>query len=154
MSNECPRMPACYVNVYYFVIQYWHLFGTDSKCTNTSAREEASVNSSQTYGSRYAHGGKSNTLWRCSILEKKEEIWLNPMTNRILKRGKWHYKKKTPPKSSITQRLRTDLGRSCSWSYYSHPTYVFNRLTGQNFPLPTTAVQSKGAHLKFVNKPP
>ena len=41
-----------------------------------------------------------------------------------------------------------------SWSYYIHPTDVVNRLTSQTFPLPATAVQSKGAHLKFVNKPP
>ena len=29
-------------------------------------------------------------------------------------------------KSSIKQRLRTDLGRSVGWSNYSHPTGVVN----------------------------
>ena len=35
---------------------------------------------------------------------------------------------KTPPKSSITQRLRTDLGRSVG-SYNSHPTGVVKKIS-------------------------
>ena len=47
--------------------------------------------------------------------EKKKEIWLSPMTKAptpIEKSKKQRDNTKTPPKSSITQRLRTDLGRS------------------------------------------
>ena len=35
----------------------------------------------------------------------------SPYTNRNVKRAKWQHKQ-TPQKSSIKQRLRTDLGRS------------------------------------------
>ena len=45
--------------------------------------------------------------------EKKEEIWLNPMTLHQQKCQKGKVTTQTTPqKSSITQRLRTDLGRS------------------------------------------
>ena len=66
---------------------------------------------------------KSEFLWieklmLCLILgdkEKKEEIWLSPMTKAPTpteKLKKQRDNSETPPKSSITQRLRTDLGRS------------------------------------------
>ena len=46
--------------------------------------------------------------------EKKEEIWLSPMTNALIptemSKGQQDITKTSP--SSITQRLRTDLGRS------------------------------------------
>ena len=45
----------------------------------------------------------------------------------------------TPPKTSITQRLRTDLGRSVGVS--SHPTGVVKPVYGyQTFPLTAKAV--------------
>ena len=49
--------------------------------------------------------------------EKKEEIWLSPMTKTPTTTEKFKKKKQrdntnTPPKPFITQRLRTDLGRS------------------------------------------
>ena len=47
--------------------------------------------------------------------EKREEIWLSPMAKApttIEKSNKQHDNIKTPPKTLITQRLRTDLGRS------------------------------------------
>ena len=46
---------------------------------------------------------------------KKGEILLSPMTKTLTPTGnpqKQHDNTKTPPKTSITQRLRTDLGRS------------------------------------------
>ena len=48
--------------------------------------------------------------------EKKKEIWLNPMTKAPTpteksKKATWQHTK-TPPKTSITERLRTELGRS------------------------------------------
>ena len=46
--------------------------------------------------------------------DKKKEIWLSPMQNahtQTEKSKKHRDNIKTPPKSSITQRLRTDLGR-------------------------------------------
>ena len=52
----------------------------------------------------------SKYLW-----EKKEEIWLSPMTKAPTateKSRKQRDNTKTPPKTSITQWLRTDLGRS------------------------------------------
>ena len=50
-----------------------------------------------------------------SIKKKKEEIWLSFMTKAPTATEtskKQRDNTKTPPKTSITQRLRTDLGRS------------------------------------------
>ena len=50
-----------------------------------------------------------------SITEKKEDIWLGPMTEAVIPTEmskEQHDNTKTSPKSSITLRLRTDLGRS------------------------------------------
>ena len=47
--------------------------------------------------------------------EKKEAMWLSPMTKApsyTEKSKKQRDNIKTPPKTLITQRLRTDLGRS------------------------------------------
>ena len=55
--------------------------------------------------------------------EKKEEIWLSPITKAPTPTEKSKKKRdntKTPPKTSITQRLRTDF----SWGNDSHPTSV------------------------------
>ena len=52
---------------------------------------------------------------KVSSLEKKEEIWPSPMTKAPTSTEKLKKKRdntKTSPKTSITQRLRTDLGRS------------------------------------------
>ena len=49
------------------------------------------------------------------LQEKKEEIWLSPMTNAPIsteKSKKQHDNTKTLPITSISQRLRNDLGRS------------------------------------------
>ena len=58
--------------------------------------------------------------------EKKDEIWLSPMTKAPTpteKSKKQRANTKSPPKYSISQRLRADLGQS-SWSNDSHPTDV------------------------------
>ena len=46
--------------------------------------------------------------------------------------------------TAIADRLRT-----VSWSNYSHPTGVVNLFTGPTFPLPATAVLSKGHTFKM-----
>ena len=49
--------------------------------------------------------------------EKKEEIWLSPMTKAPTPKEKSKKESdntKTPPKTSITQRLQTDF-RTVSW---------------------------------------
>ena len=56
------------------------------------------------------------------IQEKKEEIWLSPMTKAPTpteKSKKQRDNTKTPPKTSITQRLRT-----VSWGNDSHSTGI------------------------------
>ena len=54
-------------------------------------------------------------LWPPNSIEKKEEIWLGPMTKAPtpteMSKGQSD-NKNNATKSSITQRLRTDLGRS------------------------------------------
>ena len=53
----------------------------------------------------------------------------------------------TPPKTSITQRLRTDLGRSVGVT--SNPTGVVKPVYGiPTFPLTAKAVQSKGHNIQ------
>ena len=49
------------------------------------------------------------------IKKEKDDLWLNPMTKvptATEKSKKQRDNTKTPPKTSITQRLQTDLGRS------------------------------------------
>ena len=50
-----------------------------------------------------------------NVKEKKEEIWISFMTKTLLpteNSQKQYVNVKTPPKTSITQRLRVDLGQS------------------------------------------
>ena len=64
--------------------------------------------------------------------EKKEEIWLSPMTKAptpIEKSKNQGDNIKTPPKTSITQRLRTDLGRSVGVTIATQLVWL-NRFTG------------------------
>ena len=76
------------------------------------------------------------------VIEKKEEIWLSPMT-KALHQQKYQKGKvttqTTPQKSAITQRLRTDLGRSVGVTTATQLVWV-TWFTGQTFPLPATAV--------------
>ena len=58
---------------------------------------------------------KISRLQRSPLKEKKEEIWLSPVTKTPTpteQSTKQRDNTKTPPKTLITQLLRTDLGRS------------------------------------------
>ena len=74
--------------------------------------------------------------------EKKKEIWPSPMTknpytNKNSKTKGQHTQ--TPPKTSITQQLRTDLGRSVGVT--RNPTGVVKPVYGiPTFPLTAKAV--------------
>ena len=60
--------------------------------------------------------------------EKKEEIWLSPVTKaptpseKKIEKAMWRHK--TPPKTSITQRFRTDLGRSVGVTTATPPMWL------------------------------
>ena len=66
------------------------------------------------------HGPTNYLIWpprgTCNVYqEKKEEIWLSPVTKTPTpteQSKKQRDNIKTPPKTLITQLLRTDLGRS------------------------------------------
>ena len=67
---------------------------------------------------------------------------------------------KTPPKTSIKQRLRTDLGlpvgvtiaTQLSWGNDNHPTGVVKPVYGiQTFRLATKAVIIRNAHMAHIN---
>ena len=63
--------------------------------------------------------------------EKKEEIWLNPVTKFLApteQSKKQRDNIKTPPKTLITQLLRTDLGRSVGVTAVT-PLVWLNRFT-------------------------
>ena len=64
--------------------------------------------------------------------EKREEIWLIPMTKAHTpkeKSKKQPINTKTQPKTSISQRLRTDLGRSVGVTIATQ-LVCLNRLMG------------------------
>ena len=70
---------------------------------------------------------------------------LSPMTKAPTptekKSRKQRNNPKTPPKTSIIQRLRTDLGQSIDWSNSSQPTGVIKPVNGiLTFTLTTKAV--------------
>ena len=79
------------------------------------------------------------STWKCRAQtdiirhrKKKEEIWLSPMTKSATpkeKSVKQRDNTKTPPATLITQRLRTDLGRSVGWTIITQPVWL-NRFTG------------------------
>ena len=76
-----------------------------------------------------------------SILRKRRRsdpvLWQNPLYQQKIRKPKDNTQ--TPPKTSITQRLRTDLGRSVGVT--SHPTGVVKPVYGYpTFPLTATAV--------------
>ena len=72
---------------------------------------------------------------RSVVQEKKEEIWLSPMTkaHTPAEMSKGQSDNITPQKSSITQRLRTDLGRSVGVTTATQLVW-FTRFTGPNLP--------------------
>ena len=82
------------------------------------------------------------------IYREKVEIWLSPRTKtptHTVKSKKQRDNTKTPPKTSIKQRLRTDLGRLVGVTTAT-PLVWLNRFT--TFPLTATAMQSKGHTFK------
>ena len=78
----------------------------------------------------------------CQYEEKKNEIWPSPMTKTPIPTENSKTKgqhTQTPPKTSITQQLRTDLGRSVGVT--SNPTGVVKPVYGiPTFPLTAKAV--------------
>ena len=76
-------------------------------------------------------------------LEKKEEIWLIPMAKAPTPTEKCKKQRdntKTPPKTSITQQLWTDLGRPVGVTIPTQLVWL-NRFTGsKTFPLTAKAV--------------
>ena len=69
--------------------------------------------------------------------EKKEEIWLSPMTKSLHSQKN---KKKQRDTNFITQQMRTNLGRPV-WSINNHPTVVVKPVYERStFPLTATAV--------------
>ena len=75
----------------------------------------------------------------CFNQNKKEEIWLSPMTKALApteNENKQSDHTKSTTKCSITQRQRTDLKRS----NYSNHTSVVKPSTDPAFPLPETSV--------------
>ena len=78
--------------------------------------------------------------------EKKEEIRLSPMTKKPYtpeKSKKQLDYTKTPPKTSITQWLQTDLGRSVGVTTATQLVWL-DRFTETQLPTHSTAVQSNG----------
>ena len=75
-------------------------------------------------------------------IDKKEEIWLSPMTKAPtpteMSKGAVTTQT-TPQKSSIKQRLRTDLGRSVGVTTATQLVWL-TWFTGPTFPLPATTV--------------
>ena len=74
--------------------------------------------------------------------EKKEEIWLSPMTKAPtpaeMSKGQSDNTNNATKKfnyTAVADRLRT-----VSWSNYGHPTGVVNLVYGPNRPTPATAV--------------
>ena len=85
---------------------------------------------------------------KLKLKEKKEEIWLSPMTKVPTPTEKSKSNAKT---QKCHQKLRVHNG----WSNGSHPTGVFKPVYGiSTFPLTAKAVQSKGHIEKCVNNPP
>ena len=78
--------------------------------------------------------------------EKKEEIWLSPMTKPLHPQKKSKTQSdntKTPPKTSITQRLRTDLGRWVGVTIGTQLQWLNRFCRIPTFPLTAKAVKSK-----------
>ena len=74
----------------------------------------------------------SLSLLALSYFGKKKEIWLSSMTKASTpteKSKKQRDNTKTPPKNSITQRMRTDLGRSVGVTISTQLVWL-NRFTG------------------------
>ena len=89
------------------------------------------------------------------VNEKKEEIWLSPVTKAPtpIEMPKGSDNTTTPQKSSSTQQLRTDLGRSVGVTTATQLVWLTG-LRAQPSHFPQQLCNQKDTHLKFVNKPP
>ena len=72
----------------------------------------------------------------------------SPYTNKNVKSEKWQHKQRH---KKFDYTVIVDWLGMFSWSNYSHPTGVVNRFKGPTFPLPATAVLSKG-HTRWSEK--
>ena len=83
------------------------------------------------------------------IEEKKEEIWLSPMTKSPtpteMSKGQGDNTNNATKKfdyTAVADRLRT-----VSWSNYGHPTGVVNLVYGPNLPTPRNSRVIKRTHV-------
>ena len=116
-----------YLNLPFYWYQYWYVCALDKKWRWRYNHFIALCNA-HFHRFKYALPGKVNIASPCPEVctkqEKKKEIWPSPMTKPPIQQKirKPKDNTQTPPKTSITQRLRTDLGRSVGVT--SHPTGV------------------------------
>ena len=88
--------------------------------------------------------------------EKKKQIWLSPITKTPIptENSENNGQHKTPPKTSITQPLRTDFWRSVGITTDIQLVWL-NRFTVPNIPTNRKSRLIKRTHIqKFVNNPP
>ena len=116
--------------------------------TQTNPSSTATISSSQTNRSKPCP--KTTELVRCQlhvlfklIFKRKRKrsdsvLWQKPIYQQKCHKGKVTTQT-TPQKSSITQRLQTDLGRSVGVTTATQLVWL-TWFTGPTFPLPTTAV--------------
>ena len=104
------------------------------KIVMISRHNEFQSKSTIELGYMYHLGPMVHQQWK---KEKKEEIWLGPMTNAPTPTEKSKKQrdniKKTPSKTSITQRLWADLGRSVGVTAVT-PLVWLNRFTSAQPP--------------------
>ena len=123
-----------YFEAIHLVSEYGYICGTVFDKASLSIRKRTCMQcNGQLVFSIFAHKIKK---------EKKKEIWPSPMTKPPIPTENSKTKgqhTQTPPKTSITQRLRTDLGRSVGVT--SNPTGVVKPVHGiPTFPLTAKAV--------------
>ena len=87
------------------------------------------------------------------FLEKKEEIGLSSMTKAPTPTEKSKKQRdgniKTPPKTSITQRLQTDLWRSVGVTIATQLVWL-NQLTGPNLPTHHNSCVIEGTDMQVL----
>ena len=82
---------------------------------------------------------------------KKEKIWLSPMTKDLhpqKKSKRQRDNKQTPPKTSITQRLRADSGRQVGVTTAILVVWLNWFTSAQPSHLPQQPCNQKDSHLK------
>ena len=100
------------------VARYWMIFLVHENFNLIKLHQNPLSGSGKEFENRNSWTGGQYCIWALgsfAIKEKKEEIWLSPVTKAHTPTEKSKKQRddiKTPPKALITQRLRTDLGRS------------------------------------------